>query len=165
MGIRAGMCFAILMALSMVYSCTQRPNPEAEQANVKHTIDQLVRAFENKDTTLVPGIFAHDPDMVSFGTDSAEHWVGWEALRQNVDQEIAAYEDTKITIRDQAIKIHPSGKVAWFSEIADWDLKAGGKPVHLTGTRITGVLEQRDGNWVIVQFHGSVPVSGQAAPN
>jgi len=158
---RAWVCSAIMMPMAI--GCAQRSNPGAEQANVKSTIDRLVRAFEAKDTTLVPQIFAHDPDMVSFGTDAAEHWVGWDALRQNVDQEIAAYEDTKITIRDQTIKVHPSGQIAWFSEIADWDLKAGGKPVHITGTRITGVLEKRDGNWVIVQFHGSVPVSGQAA--
>ena len=61
------------------------------------------------------------------------------------------------------MKVGPSRDVAWFSEVADWDLTAEGKPVHIAGSRITGVLEKRQGNWLIVQFHTSVPVATQAA--
>src|SRR5437867_1479220 len=92
---------------------------------------RALRAFETKDTTLVSQLFARDPDMVGFGTDSAEHWVGGDAMRQNIAMEIAAFDSTRIGVSDQVIKVHPSGTVAWFSELSDWDLKTGGNPVHI----------------------------------
>ena len=53
--------------------------------------------------------------------------------------------------------------MAWFSELLDWQVTAGGERVALEGMRFTGVLEKRNGNWMIVQMHVSVPVAGQAA--
>jgi hypothetical protein len=44
----------------------------------------------------------------------------------------------------------------------DWDVIADGQPLKLEGVRITSVFEKRKGNWVFVQAHLSVPVSGQA---
>ena len=158
--VRVSVCVAFMLALSMTSGCARRMNPETEWSNVKSTIDQFTRVFEAEDTSLFSRIMAHDPDMVTFGTDSVEHWVGWEKLKQGVQEQLAAVDSIKLTVTDQTIKIHSSGTVAWFSEFVDWDLKAGGQPVHIAGSRITGVLEKRDGNWVIVQFHASVPVSG-----
>lgn len=161
-----GLGFALVMgSLTGCAAPAQAPtvNVEAEQAAVKGTLDKFVQAFEAKDSTLVPQIFAHDPDLVGYGTDAAEHWVGYDALSKNIDQEIAAFDNGKIAVSNQTIKVHPSGTVAWFSETTDWDLTTGGKPMHMAGIRLTGVLEKRDGNWQIVQFHGSVPVNGQAA--
>jgi ketosteroid isomerase-like protein len=58
-------------------------------------------------------------------------------------------------VRDLRISFARSGDVAWFSAILDdlgeWD----GKPVGWKDTRWTGVLERRDGRWVIVQMHFS----------
>lgn len=69
-------------------------------------------------------------------------------------------EDARITVLDQLITVHPSGMVAWFAEVADWDFKAAGHPVHAAGCRISGVLEKRNGRWVLIQFHGSMPAAG-----
>ena len=56
-----------------------------------------------------------------------------------------------------------AGTVAWFSEVLDVKVVvATGEAVELEGTRFTGVLEKRNGNWVLVQIHASVPVAGQA---
>ena len=108
-------------------------------------------------------IIAHDADMVNYGTDAAEHFVGWEALQKAVEEMFPAFENIKITVKDQVIKVHSSGTVAWFSQVWDWDLVAEGQPVSAPGCRFTGVLEKRNNSWVFVQFHNSVPVAGQAA--
>jgi hypothetical protein len=107
-------------------------------------------------------ITAHDTDMVSFGTDAAERFVGWEQGKESLQNAFASIENSKISIKDQVVKVHQSGEVAWFSEIIDWDLLAQGQPVKLQGIRLTGVLEKRNGNWIFVQRHASVPVVGQA---
>jgi len=159
---------AIACALS---ACSQQKqseapaavNVESEKTAIQGTLDKFVQAFEKKDTSLVSSIYAQDPDMVAFGTDSVERWVGHEALIANMKKEIAAFDDVKIAVRDQTIEVDRDGAVAWFSQIMDWDLKTGGQPVHLGGARLTGVLVKRDGNWLIDQFHASMPVSGQAA--
>jgi hypothetical protein len=49
-----------------------------------------------------------------------------------------------------------SGQVAWYSatldDVGEWD----GKPVGARDIRWTGVLEKREGKWVMVQQHGSL---------
>jgi uncharacterized protein (TIGR02246 family) len=146
---------AALVALS---ACTQKVDLEAEKAKVKTVVDQFEQVWETKDMELFSRIMAHDADMVNFGSDAPEHFIGWEGLKGAVEQMFPALENTKVTVRDQVIKVHPSGHVAWFSQFWDWDLVVGGQPVHSEGQRFTGVLEKRNGNWVFVQFHNSVPL-------
>ena len=131
---------------------------EAEKTKVKSVVDQFEQVWETKDMELFSRIMAHDADMVVYGSDAPEHWVGWEPLKESVEKMLPSLENTKITVKDQVIKVHPSGNVAWFSEIWDWDMVLEGKAVRSEGQRLTGVLEKRNGNWVFVQFHNSVPV-------
>ena len=150
-------------AFLVTSGCTQKVDLEAEKARVKTVVDQFEQVWETDDMELFSRIIAHDADMVNYGTDAAEHFVGWAPLREAVDQMFSAFENTNLTVKNQVIKVHPSGNVAWFSELCDWDLVAEGQPVHLEGCRFTGVLEKRNDNWVFVQFHNSVPVAGQVA--
>ena len=131
---------------------------EAEKAKVKSVVDQFEQVWETKDMELFSRIMAHDADMVVYGSDAPEHFVGWEALKEAVEKMFPSFENTTITVKDQVIKVHRSGHVAWFSEVWDWDLMVEGKPVRCEGCRFTGVLEKQNGNWVFVQFHNSVPV-------
>jgi ketosteroid isomerase-like protein len=154
---------AVGLAFLAISGCAPKVDLEAEKAKVKAVVDQFGQLLETEDMALFSKIMAQDPDMVNFGTDAAERWVGYETLKESVQQQFAAFDSTKLSVRDQVIKVHDSGNVAWFSEVADWDVAAQGQPVHIAGSRITGVLEKRNGNWVFAQFHASVPVSGQAA--
>ena len=148
----------------LVFSgCNKRVDLDANRTEVNTVVNQMIEAIETEDMDLFAKITAHDADMVNFGTDATERWVGWDALKDSIEKQFASFDKTKLTVKDQSIKVDSSGKVAWFSEIADWDVIAQREPTHIEGSRITGVLEKRDGNWVIVQFHISVPVSTQAA--
>ena len=158
------LCMLILGSMLLAMSgCNQKVDLEAERTEATTVVNHMIQALEAEDMNLLAKVMAHDADMVNFGTDAAERWVGWDALKESVEKQFASFDKTKLTVKDQVVKVNPSGNVAWFSEIVDWDLMAKGKPVHMEGSRITGVLEKRDGNWVIVQFHVSVPVSTQAA--
>lgn len=152
-----------LVAAMLIVGCTHHVDTAAEMPKIQQAVDGFVQTLEREDMEVFSRTMAHDADMVNFGTDAAERWVGWDNLKTAVEKQFASFDSTKLTVRDQVIKVHPCGEVAWFSEVADWDVKAGGEAVHLEGTRITGVVEKRDGNWVISQFHASVPVAQQAA--
>lgn len=154
--------FVVIVFLGLS-ACTPKVDLESEKAQVKTVVDQFKQAFETNDMALFSKIYAHDPEMVVIGTDSAEYWVGWEPLKASVEKQFASYETRKLSVRKKAIKVHDSGKVAWFSELWDWDLLAQGEAVNLQGIRLSGVLEKRNGGWIIVQAHVSVPVYGTAA--
>jgi ketosteroid isomerase-like protein len=160
---KSSFALCLLATLLVTAGCAQKPNIAAEMPKIKEAVDRFTQTLQNEDMALLSRSMAHDADMVNFGTDAAERWVGWENLKTAVEKQFASFDNTKLTVRDQVIKMHPCGEVAWFSEVADWDLMAQGQPVHIDGSRVTGVLEKRDGEWVMVQFHASVPVSQQAA--
>ena len=138
--------------------CAQKVDTEAEKTLVKSVVDQFEQVWETEDMGLFTKIMAHDADMVVYGSDAPEHWVGWEPLKESVEKMLPSFENIKITVKEQVIKVHPSGNVAWFSEVWDWDMVLEGKAVRSEDQRLTGVLEKRNGNWVFVQFHNSVPV-------
>jgi ketosteroid isomerase-like protein len=58
-------------------------------------------------------------------------------------------------IRDLTISISKSGDVAWWFCILDDINEWKGEPASWVNTRWTGVLEKREGSWVIVQQHFS----------
>jgi ketosteroid isomerase-like protein len=153
----------IVMTGIIISGCSKTVNLETEKAAVKSVIEQFGKAIETEDIGMLETVMAHDNDMVCFGTDDAERWVGWPALEASIEQQFAAFDSTQLSTRDQVIKVNRTGNTAWFSELYDWKMVAQGQPVSLIGARVTGVLDKRNGKWVCVQFHISLPVSGQAA--
>jgi len=152
----------VAIAFLVMSACTQKVDLEAEKAKVKAVLDQNSQMLVTEDMDLLSKIYAHDDDMVILGTDAAEHIIGWEAIKEVMQKQFAGSETKKVSVRDEVIKVHDSGKVAWFSGIMDWDVIADGQPVKLEGLRASAVFEKRNGNWVVVQSHLSVPLSGQA---
>ena len=146
----------------VIIACEKQVDIEAEKVAVQTAIDQLSQATETKDIELFSQLVAHDEDMVSFGTDAAERWIGWESSKEAAQKQFDAFDSIKFSVRDQIIKISQSGTVAWYSQITDLQVIMQGEQISVEGIRSTGVLEKRDGKWVLVQSHGSVPVSGQA---
>ena len=155
---RQQILFIIFATCCIIYSYSQKTNPTAEEPNIKLTIENFKKFWETKDTSILSKIMAHDADMVNYGTDSNEIFVGWNALKDTVQKLLLLVDKVKINVRSQVIKVGPSSNVAWFAEIWDWDFVFSGKPVKQPNQRLTGVLEKRNGEWIIVQFHNSVPV-------
>jgi len=129
--------------------------------NAEATIDQLWQSFKSGDASMFADVMAKDTDLVSFGTDRAERWEGWRALEQSIKKQFASFNVLGIERKNKIIKYNHSGDTAWFSEVVDWEVLNGDQKAVLEGIRFTGVLENRPGGWVIVQFHTSVGVTGQ----
>ncbi len=171
--IQLALVFILVFSIGFALSCKKAEKVEAEEAvsavdlaaakvAVNSVLDQWIRMVDTENPELFSKLVAHDPDMVSFGSDAAERWVGYESAQNAMKKVFESVEESKGTSRERVIVVHKSGEVAWWSELWDWTGKAQGESFALEGSRLTGVMEKRNGNWVIVQVHASVPVSGQA---
>lgn len=132
-----------------------------EEANVKGVIQRFFEAIDRQDMEQMERLIAHDAEMVHFGTDADERWVGWEDLKSSTEDMFETLESYTVSIRNLLIRLGPSAQVAWFSLVMDSVVETRAEEVRTEDQRLTGVLEKRNGRWVFVQSHLSVPVSGQ----
>ena len=138
------------------------------QANLKSVVNEadfviskMWESFVQGDHKMFAETMAQDSDMVTFGTDASERWDGWDDLQKSVKKQFDAFDILNVKRMDKKLNLSDSGEVAWFSEIVDWEFLIEGKKQIIKGVRYTGVMEKRENEWKIVQFHSSVGVSGQ----
>ena len=134
-------------------------NLEAERAAIKEVINNSIGWAATKDTALSFNCYAHDPELFWFSPRDDGTVEGYEAfvdLTKNFfmldDFKAVSYE-----IRNLAINISRSGDVAWYHARLDDYNEWRGQPANWEDVRWTGVLEKRNGEWVIVQMHFSSP--------
>ncbi|MDX9929602.1 MAG: nuclear transport factor 2 family protein [Bacteroidales bacterium] len=126
-----------------------------EKSSIEHVIYNNIAWAVTKDTALLKSTMAKDENLFIFNPDSIPT-IGWAELEKNFNFWLdPRFRATKTEIRDLRISISQSGTVAWWScildDLAEWE----GRPIGWKNTRWTGVLEKRDGKWLIVQMHFS----------
>jgi uncharacterized protein (TIGR02246 family) len=158
-----------LFALTLVSSARAAEggkSPPAEKggeaAAVKAVVMASIQGWDRKDAAAILAPHVKDADAVTFGTDAAEYWIGHDALKAAVEKQCKATESQKTTVRDLRVKMLAGGKAAVVTYLMDAEGKSSGESFALKGMRVTAVLEKRQGKWMVVSTHGSVPVSGQA---
>jgi len=126
-----------------------------ELASIEQSIRACIGWAKDKDFGLLYGIIANDADFLEVHPDGnvvkgIEEFKKAEKLWRSPDFKAVRYE-----VRDFKIKLSKSGDVAWFFCILDDINEWKGQPANWENTRWTGVLEKRDGRWVMVQQHFS----------
>ena len=153
---------SILWATSIIallfVSCAQvrvETLSEAEMEEIAYTISSCIGWFENKDFDLLFSVVADDSNYISVRpTDSVLR--GYDQFKESA--EIFKHPEFKYVrheLKDLTINVSKSGDVAWFYCILDDINTFQGRPANWENARWTGVLEKRDGRWVIVQQHFS----------
>ena len=154
---KAVVCVGVALVLVAVSAhAWQGAKRSRDQAVVDQTIRDSIGWALTKDRPLLERIITHDADLFIFHPDSTSTVVGWDAFAKNFSFWLdPRFKATSFDVRDLRVTFARSGDVCWFSaildDLAEWD----GKPTGWRDTRWTGVLERRDGNWVIVQMHFS----------
>jgi ketosteroid isomerase-like protein len=131
---------------------------ENEKAEVESTIRASIEwPFPEKNPDRLRGALARDASFFIFHPDSQSTIVGYEAFDKMIEEVfmLPACNPTSIEIRDMRINLSQSGDVAWYSCILDDYGDFDGRPWAWVNARWTGVLEKRDGKWLIVQMHFS----------
>jgi ketosteroid isomerase-like protein len=128
----------------------------AEKRAIAKVIDDSIGWFKDKDFELLFSLFVDDPDLFMFQPGSSGTIHGIQAFREH--SAVWRDPDTKYLrheVRELRIHLSRSGDVAWFSAILDDCGEYDGQAGCWKDTRWTGVLEKRDGRWVVMQMHFS----------
>ena len=110
-----------------------------------------------KDKARLFDIMAREDDFFIFHPDSKSTIIGFEAFRQLAERAWMSdsFKATDFAIHDLRLRFSESGTVARYSCLLDDHGEWNGKPSGWDNCRWTGVVEKRDGKWVIVQMHFS----------
>jgi len=127
----------------------------SDPATAEETLRLLVKANADKDIATLSKYMAHDADVVGY-TIGGRKYVGWPAFEHEMREEFNAV--TKLEIPITELKMWQKGDVAWFSMELDYIryVGAGAQQTRMSlPLRETGVLEKRQGRWVLHTWHES----------
>lgn len=132
----------------------------------------LVRANVEKDFATISRLMAHDDDVVSY-TIEGRKYVGWADFAKDMQGEFDSV--TRLDIPITELKVWTRGETAWFMMELDYIryIGSGKEEVKMVlPLRETGIMERRNGQWILVTFHESfrseaaiMPSSNQAFPS
>jgi ketosteroid isomerase-like protein len=132
-------------------------NVTAEKAEISKIIHNSIGWAATKDKELVFGCFADDPELFWFSPSDDGTVYGYKTF-VDLTNSFFMKDDFKAVgyeIRELQINMSRSGDVAWYHARLDDFNEWKGQPANWEDVRWTGVLEKRDGRWVIVQMHFS----------
>ena len=133
-----------------------KADPKTEAAVVA-VVKQWFEAFANGDMDSVLAFVAPDPEVVIIGTGKDDKCIGSAELRTAADR---AFTETKgASVRIGWHTVSAIGSLAWVAPDVTFRGKTSKGETYLP-LRYTGVLEQRENGWLIVQSHDSLPTAG-----
>jgi ketosteroid isomerase-like protein len=144
-----------LAALLLVGWRSPVSSPLADD-DLRSLMPRIMHAWDDLNPAAAARYYAKDPNLV-FYDDAPLKYVGWEAYARGVKKEFAGYKSFATTLNDD-IDVHRlGGTFAWGT--ATW--RANGvkrdDSTEIVDGRWTVCFEKRDGKWLIVHEHVSVP--------
>jgi ketosteroid isomerase-like protein len=136
--------------------CVQPPaDQEAEREIVAKTISSVIGWAKDKNLDLFYSVICHDTDYVSV-SPGKRVVKRFEDVKQSVPFWMSPdFKYVRHELKDLRIRFSRGGDVAWFYCILEDINTYKGEPASWENTRWTGVVEKRDGKWVVVQQHFS----------
>jgi len=130
-----------------------------EKAIIEEVIETSIGWALEKDTVALFNSVAHDQDFFYFSPDNASTVSGFEMFKQFTRDAFMGdnFKALWFKTKEMAINVSRSGDVAWYHCLLDDVGLWNGQEAGWYDCRWTGVLEKRDGKWVIVQMHFSFP--------
>lgn len=128
------------------------------EAAVLAVLDRFLEAYKKRDIDSLMANFAPDEDQVMFGTGLDEKRIGPDQIRFQAERDWSQMETLAFDFNWHHISA--AGPVAWVAAEGLGQGTVGGQAFEFP-LRMTAVLEQRDGEWLLVQSHVSLPAPGQ----
>ena len=121
---------------------------------IKDFLTQYEAAYEKKDLGALMKLIAPGAEVVFFEADEKGRYVGPDQIK-------AAYENSLKQVKSikgeyKWTSVGSKGDVAWFATEVSFDVDTGEDKFKQLG-RWTGVLEKKDGKWMLLQSHFSFP--------
>ncbi|HEU5202305.1 MAG TPA: nuclear transport factor 2 family protein [Nitrospira sp.] len=156
---RMRLTFLCLMTALMASACVSLA---ADEQGAEAAVRALVHANAEKDIQTLSRLMAHDADITSY-TIGGRKYVGWPDFERDMQEEFHSATTIEIPIRE--LKVWTKGDVAWYVMEVDYirTVSRGSEPQRaLLPLRETGVLERRNGQWVLLSWHESFRNAGGA---
>ena len=133
----------------------QADSLEEEKQKIARVISSVIGWAKEKNLDLFFSSIAQDEDYISV-TPGKRVVKCFEDVKQNIPFWMSPdFKYVNHELKDLEIKFSRCGEVAWFFCILDDINIYKGEPASWENTRWTGVVEKRDGKWVVVQQHFS----------
>jgi ketosteroid isomerase-like protein len=135
-----------------------------DNTELEAAVRTLVRANSEKDLPTMSKLMAHDADIVSYSIGGRKY-VGWPELERDITAEFA--NATALDLRISELKVWSKGDIGWYTmELAYGRILGQGPDQQRTvlPLRETGVLERRNGQWVLLSWHESFRSVSDAMP-
>ena len=134
----------------------------SDDLSAEAAVRALIRANAEKDIETLSRMMAHDADITSY-TIGGRKYVGWPDFERDMQEEFQSAHTIEIPIRE--LKVWSKGDTAWYAMEIDYirTVKNGNDSQRaLLPLRETGVLERRNGQWVLLSWHESFRNAGGA---
>ncbi len=151
------MRFAILVVACALHAAAAAGEPRDPEAVLR----LLVKANAEKDLATMKRWMATGEDAIGYGIGGRKY-VGWSPFARDMEAEFEAASRIEVPI--SALEVWTRGDVAWFAMELDYIRhvgKAGAETRTVMPLRETGILERRDGRWILVSWHESFRHGGE----
>ena len=126
-----------------------------EPSDPESAIRRMIRANAEKDLPTLSRMMAHDADIISYAV-AGRKYVGWDELERGLRDEFINAQKLEIPIHE--LKVWRKGDLAWYAMELDYiRYVADGNQLKrmVLPMQETGVLERRDGRWLLLSWHES----------
>jgi hypothetical protein len=135
---------------------TPVPGFTSDSTGPEAVIRALVEANAARDLDGMSRLMAHDDDATGY-TIGGRKYVGWPELERDIRDEFAFVAKLEMPITN--LKVWTKADLAWFAMELDYIryVNEGGELHHtVIPLRESGVLEKRQGQWLLISWHESL---------
>jgi len=148
-----GLALCVLIAVAPS-TMAGKADPQIEK-EVKEFLDRHAKAYESKDIAGIMALIAPDEDVIFIDADSEKPVIGPAEIKAAYEREFSQIKSA--TLKYTSTWIGGKGDAAWFSAQCEVSVDIGDEKITLPA-HWSGVLEKRDGKWLLVQSHLSFPM-------
>ena len=126
-----------------------------ELLDAESTVRLLMRANAERDLAAMSQYMSHDDDAVGYTIDGRVY-EGWSAFAEDMRTEFESVAKLELPIRK--LQVWQNSNIAWFAMESDYIRYVNPNDLAqrmVLPLRETGVLERRDGRWILVSWHES----------
>ncbi len=130
------------------------------QAEVMSVLERFNEAWSERDLEALIDLLAPDPDVVLYGTGVEERRIGLDEICAHAEEAWSQTDSLYQEVGWHSITVW--NDVAWVAADSVAHVETEGRALQFP-LRQTGVLIERDGKWLITQWHASMGAGGRDA--
>ena len=130
-----------------------------KEATVIGALNDLMRDWEARDKEAILAHFAPSTTVSLYGTGADEKRIGRDELLVQLERDFAQSEAFRCDLDWSLVGV--SGSVAWVASDVTIHYKVAGYDEMAFPARLTTVLQDYDGRWLMEHFHLSVAAGNQ----